>query len=124
MPINYQVQNDGALVLAEASGTFNARESIKYQKSVARDTQVKLGYKMLLDTTKIKKIKITDDDIDRITDITLSNPKNTRGMKVAIVANTMIVFEICKYYEKLVPDSENINIFNNQTTAKTWLGVS
>lgn len=124
MPINYQVHDDGELVYAIASGTFNARDSIKYQESVACDLHVKSGYKMVLDTTRIKKIKLTGEDIERITDIALSNPKNTKKMKVAIIANTMIVFELCKYYDMLSADNENINIFNDMSTARTWLGVS
>ncbi len=124
MPIKYQVSDDGRFVHAVASGTLNAKVSVKCQRLLAEDEKVKLGYRLLFDTTRIAKVKITKNDVDHISSIVYSNPKNSHAMKVAIIANTMIVFELSRLYEWLISRNKNICIFNNISSAREWLDVA
>ncbi len=123
MPIEYQVSNDGSYVHVVASGTVTAKESIDCQKSIAENSIVKLGYRVLFDTSKIAKIEISKGDIIQIENSAFLNPKNTPDMKVAIVANTMIVFVISRFYDRMISITENIIVFNNISSAKIWLEV-
>ena len=110
MAIKYEVKDNGLLVCAMAYNTFTANDTIKYDKSIAKNGNVKPGYSLLFDGSSIIRFDINESDIETIIDALLLNPKNTPGRKVAIVFRPTLTHNLRVIFDSFSGEYKNVNL--------------
>lgn len=126
MTIEYEVINGGSLVQATFYSKLTADDTIFYNKSIAANRDVKPGYNILFDWTRVTEFRINKTDISRIIESLAENPKNNGSSKIAVVSRPSVAFELGVLLDELQRNRERIKliIFNNINTAKIWLGLA
>lgn len=123
MPLEYEVLEEGTLVHAVASGNFLLEDCLAYERAVAQDERVRAGYRELYDVSAVESFSFDPEDMSSIAEASASNPKDRPGRRVAIVVNSSEGFQLARLYRDLTAELENVIVFNDEATARIWLGV-
>lgn len=125
MSLRYDVVKDGNLVCAVVNNTISGEDIIELFSSLSNDSAVRRSYSTLLDCSRLSKINIIKDDLNRIIGVLSSDSKNTIGRKIAIVARPVISAEIRGLFEEISENQKSANLifFNDINTARIWLGM-
>lgn len=124
MPVKYTVSTNGMFVHAIAHGVLIPDDIHQYIKDISLDDCVKPGFSELFDVHEITESKIIPEIFGNIRQLLLDDPKRKRGGKLAIVVGTKSSFDNAQQYERsLMPDIQNVIVFNDAHIAKIWLGV-
>ncbi len=125
MPVRYSVSLNGLFVNAVAHGVLKLDDVRQYINDVSNDDCVKPGFSELFDVRGITASEITPEMFKDFRKLVLDDPKRVRGSKLAIVVRTNSSFYKAQKYERSVmPDVQNVIVFNDFYTAKIWLGVT
>lgn len=125
MSIKYTVSADGTFVHATATDTLTLEEIKNFINDTEDDTHIKPGFIELFDVRMISESQIDFQALMEIRELILASSKYINHSKLAIVVGKKSSFENAREYEQLVsPDTQNVIVFNNISTAKIWLGVT
>ncbi len=124
MPISYSVKNRGRFIHVVASGAITPAELLEYQQALGEDERIDHGNNCeLFDATKAVGSDISQEALQVMAERLRESPEAFGSERVAIVINGAENYEKARYYEELVAETENIIVFNEVSTALTWLGV-
>jgi len=126
MPIDYRIDQDRRLVLANAQGVLVESDVFGYQREVWSRPEVE-GYDELIDMSLVERIELPA--VQRVEDLAklsaaMDPPRHYS--KFAIVATTNVSFGLgmmFKAYRELDPRStKKVAVFRTMAEAMTWLG--
>jgi hypothetical protein len=124
MSVRYTVSEDGMLVRATASGFLTEQDIYGYLQDVLADGRIQTGYNALFDVSRIEDTDVVLGTFQEISTRTERNPKKTPRSKVAIVVSQDRLYENARVFEQLSsPRLHNVIVFNDISTAETWLGI-
>ncbi len=125
MPITYEVKDNGRLVHAKATGAITEAELLAYVDAVTEDDRVFKGaYSELFDASFAVDSRISLDALRQVAGMLLADPDARAARRLAIVVGTHMKIDKVEFYEQLAGGVENIIIFNDVSTARTWLGYA
>jgi len=125
MPVKYTVSSNGLFVHAIAHGVLIPDDIHQYIKDISQDDCIKPGFSELFDVRDITGSQIIPEIFGDIRELILDDPKRKRGSKLAIVVRTQSSFNNAQQYERSVmPDVQNVIVFNDFHIAKIWLGAT
>jgi hypothetical protein len=125
MPIEYTLERGGALVMAEATGALNLDSFMSLRDKLLNDPGLKTPHDTLLDVRAVKRIDISEGDLNVIARSLTSGPKDLGAARLAIVAHQERAFTLGNIYKTLDKGvEENVIVFFNLEVAKTWLGIT
>jgi hypothetical protein len=111
-------------VSAKAIGILTTQDVCEYERKISADERIQPGFQELFDATSISESRIDSTGLERIAEQVKLNPNRSSRSKLAIVAGRGASFDRALYYQKLVyPHSQNVIVFHDTSTARTWLGV-
>ena len=124
MPITYNLEREGTIVSAHATGTLSLEDFMSMRKEMMSDMDLKDPHDTLLDARDVSDIQMTEKDLSTIAQSLTSGPRKLSARKLAIVASEELAFLLGKKYgivEKGV--METVIVFVNIDVARTWLGL-
>ncbi len=125
MPVTYTVSENGTLVSAVATGVLTPDDVINYEHAVSDDQRVKPGFRELFDAQRISESALTPEALKEISQLISQDPKKRMRNKLAIVVSSNPSFQRARYFERQGdPQRQNVIVFNDIQTAKTWLGIA
>src|SRR5262245_27846990 len=127
MPIDYRVDHERRLVLAEAHGAVTADDIFSYQREVWSRPDVG-GYNELVDMSDVEKIvEPSSDGMRRLAKLSAQTDPARGGTKFAIVAPQDFAFGLGRMYEAyraLDPRStKELAVFRTREDAFQWLAT-
>jgi hypothetical protein len=125
MPIDYRVDHERRLVLAEGYGAVTADDIFAYQRETWSRTDVS-GYDELVDMTAVVQIvEPTSDGMRRLAGLSAQTDPPSGGTRFAIVAPQDFAYGLGRMYEAyraLNPRStKQIAVFRSREEAFRWL---
>jgi len=125
MPVRYTVSSNGLFVHAAAHGVLKSDDVQQYITDISQDNCVKPGFSELFDVREMTESEIIPEMFKDFRNLILDDPKRKRGGRLAIVVRTNSSFSNAQQYERSVmPDVQNVIVFNDIHIAKIWLGVT
>jgi hypothetical protein len=128
MPIEYTIDHERRLVIAQAKGTLTDEDVFRYQRDVWSSPGVD-GYNELVDMRQVEDIDLPS--VDRIRGLaTFSAGMDARSSasRFAIVATTEIAFGLGRMYETYrgLDDrsTKEVSVFRTLEEAQAFLGIS
>ncbi|MFC2082666.1 hypothetical protein ACFLSG_01310 [Candidatus Bipolaricaulota bacterium] len=124
MPVEYKLEQDGAVVLAQASGVLSLDSFIALQKALSVDEKLQSPHKTLLDIRFVTDIQLTEQDLAKIAQSLTAGPKTLGAEKLAIVARDEQAFVLGDKYGIVEKDvEEDVIVFFHMEVARQWLGI-
>lgn len=125
MPVEYRLEKDGAVVIAQAHGVLTLDCFLRLQQQMCRDRQLKTIHSTLLDLRFVTDIRISEADLLTIAQALSIRKKQLGARKLAIVARSEQSFLLGKKYGEAKKDvCENVIVFVHMEVAYRWLGVN
>ncbi len=125
MSVKYTVSADGTFVHATATDTLKLEEIREFINDTENDTRIKPGFKEIFDVRMISESQIDLQAFMEIRELVLASSNYLNHSKLAIVVGKKSSYDNARKYEQLVsPEEHNVIVFNNISTAKTWLGIA
>ena len=125
MPVRYTVSSNGLFIHAVAHGLLKSDDIYQYINDISQDDRVKPGFSELFDVHEMTESQVIPELFGDFRKLIRDDPKRKRGGKLAIVVRTNSSFNKAQQYERSVmPDVQNVIVFNDVHTAKIWLGVT
>lgn len=125
MPIEYRIDHERRLVLAEGKGVFTLKDIMGYQREVWTRGDVQ-GFDEIVDMSGVKEIAGTTAEGAREiaeTAVAMDPPEGTP--KFAIVAPGDLAFALGRMYEsfrEILPGSKKkVAVFRSREEAFAWL---
>lgn len=123
MPVDYAVKDNGMFVHAVATEPLTTEDVCEFQDALWQDDQVKPGYTILFDESKILESRIDAQGLKTIV-AREESEQAKRPAKLAIVAGPGSSFPRALEYEKMIsPNTERVIVFHNREIAMHWLGI-
>ncbi|MFC2027750.1 hypothetical protein ACFLU3_03575 [Chloroflexota bacterium] len=124
MPIEYQLEKNGAVVVASATGVLSLDCFMSMQNALRADTDLNDPYNTLLDTRCVERIELTEDDLVTIAKSLTSEPKKLGADKLAIVAEDEQVFRLVSKYGAIDKGVlSKVITFVHEDVARGWLDI-
>ncbi|MFC2079452.1 hypothetical protein ACFLSZ_05700 [Candidatus Bipolaricaulota bacterium] len=124
MPIEYTLERDGTVVVAQASGVLTLECIASLQKALSEDEGLQSPYSNLLDLRFIEDIQITEQELAKIVENLAIGPKAIGAAKLAIVARQEQTFNLGEKYGAIDKGIEDdVIVFFHVETARKWLGL-
>lgn len=125
MPIEYRIEHERRLVLAEGRGVFTHKDIIGYQREVWTRDDVQ-GYDELVDMSNVEEIAGTSAvGVRQIAEFAVATDPPEGTPKFAIVAPGDLAFALGRMYEsfrEIVPGSKKeVAVFRTREEAFAWL---
>jgi hypothetical protein len=127
MPIDYRVDHERRLVLAEGRGAVTAEDIFAYQREAWSRADVN-GYDELVDMTGAEKIvEPSSDGMRRLAAMSAQTDPPSGGTRFAIVAPQDFAFGLGRMYEAYRAlnkrSTKQIAVFRNREEAVRWLST-
>jgi len=127
MPIEYRIDHEHRVVLAQGKGAFTIEDMIKYQTEAWSQPGVS-GYNELVDMSDVTEIVDPNvEDIRRIVKLSVSMDSPDAHARMAIAAPNKLMFGLGRMYEayrELQPQSTKIvRVFKTVREAMDFLGL-
>ena len=124
MPIEYQVLEDGNLVLTVFSGHITADELIEHTRDFVGDTRIQPGHRELADFRQARTTDISSRQMDTAVNMEL-NAERLMDARLALFAPEDIQYGMCRMYLALADDTPRaeVRIFRDVEQARKWLGI-
>lgn len=125
MPIDYRVEHERRLVLAEGRGAVTADDIFAYQREVWSRADVN-GYDELVDMTGVDAIvEPSSDGMRRLAELSAQMDPPSSGTKFAIVARQDLAFGLGRMYEAYRAlnqrSTKEVAVFRSREEALRWL---
>jgi hypothetical protein len=125
VPIEYRLDQDGAVVLAQAHGALTLDCFMLLQRELCDDNGLQDVHDTLLDLRFVTDIQLTESDLSKIAQALSIGRKQLGARKLAIVARSEQSFSLgSKYGETKKDVPENVIMFVHMEVARRWLGVN
>jgi hypothetical protein len=125
MPIEYRVDHDRRLVLAEAHGTLSTDEIFRYQREVWSRPDV-IGYDELADMSDVRDVtQTTPGRMRELAGLSASMDPERGRSRFAIVAPQQEIFGLGRMYEAYRGlanrSTKRVAVFRDRVEALRWL---
>ena len=125
MPIDYRVEHERRLVLAEGRGAVTADDIFAYQREVWSRADVN-GYDELVDMSGVDAIvEPSSDGMRRLAELSAQMDPPSGGTKFAIVARQDFAFGLGRMYEAYRAlnqrSTKEVAVFRSREEALRWL---
>ena len=125
MPIDYRIDHERHLVLAEGSGAVTADEIFAYQREAWTRTDVQ-GYDEIVDMSRVERIvEPSTEGMRRLAALSAKADPLGGGTKFAIVAPQDFAFGLGRMYEAYRALNERstkqVAVFRTREEAFRWL---
>jgi hypothetical protein len=125
MPIDYRVDHEHRLVLAEGRGDVTAEDIFKYQREAWGRADVQ-GYDEVVDMSAVGRIvEPTREGIRAIAELSSSMDPPGGGGKFAIVAPQDVAFGLGRMYEAyrdlVGGEPKRVAVFRERAAAMQWI---
>ena len=119
MPLTYQIEKSRRLVFTTATGTLTSDELLNHQNTVLSDPDFDRSFSQLHDVRMADLAQIHPDCVQALALHVV--PK--RGARKAIVVASQMAHGLARMFERLREGTgEQIQIFRDFDSARTWLG--
>ena len=124
MPVEYELQSNGAIVLARATGVLTLDCFMAMQKQMNADSKLQTPHNTLLDVRLVTDIQLTTEDLTVIARSLTTGPKRLGAAKLAIVAREEQAFALGNEYGTVDKDvEESVIVFFHLEVARQWIGA-
>lgn len=124
MSLEYELQENGKIVIAHATGVLTLQDFISMAENMKRDDDLRDPHNTLLDVRSVSEVRLTDEDLQTIADGLTSGSRKLGARKLAIVATKEQSFNLGNKYQHVTKGvSETVIVFYSAETARTWLGL-
>jgi hypothetical protein len=125
MPIDYKLEKNGALVLANATGVLGVNCFLAMQERMRAEPELRSPHSTLLDVRCVTDIQITEADLETIAKSLSAGPRKLGAQRLAIVAPQTRAFRLGARYGEIEKDvRENVIVFYDMSAARIWLGLA
>lgn len=125
MPIDYQVLEEGGLVLTVFSGHVTTQEVIEHTRDFMGDTRIRPGHRELADLSRATSTEVSFESLADA--VKMERDANCfRDARLAIVAPQDIQYGMSRMYLTLAdktPRAE-VELFRDVEQARSWLGLT
>lgn len=126
MPIEYRIDRERRLVLAEGKGVLTHKDIMGYQREVWTRPEVQ-GFDELVDMSGVEEIAETSSvGVREIAEVAVAMDQPEGASKFAIVAPGDLAFALGRMYEsfrEITPGSKKeVAVFRTRQEAFAWLG--
>lgn len=124
MPVEYKLEKNGTIVVAQASGVLTLDSFKALQKALNADEELRSPHNTLLDVRFVDSVELTEQDLATIAQSLTAGRKKLGAEKLAIVARDEQAFVLGDKYgtvEKGV--EEHVIVFVHMEVARQWLGL-
>ena len=122
MPIDYDVFEDGHLVLEAASGHVRHDELIAHDQRLASDASIRSGARSLADIRRAT-CETVPETVHEVTEQHADTQDPPRIRRVALVVPEQIYPAAREYARQLEAAGVTVILFNALPVACTWLGI-
>ena len=124
MPVEYKLEKNGSVVIAQASGVLTLGCIVSLQKALSEDDDLQSPYDSLLDFRFIDDIQISEEELSTIVENLTTGPKAIGASKLAVVARQEQTFNLGDKYGAIYKGIEdNVIVFYHLEVARQWLGL-
>ena len=121
MPIDYHIDTSRRLVVTMAKGVLTQPELVNHQKMVRDDPEFQWTFWQLHDLRNADVTEVRPECVEALSEFAI--PK--RGTRSAIVVGSALADQLARMYEWLREGTgEQIRIFRDPETARTWLELA
>jgi hypothetical protein len=123
MPVDYVLENGGALVHVRATGHLLSQEINDHLLRLASDPQLQSAHDTLFDASEVTSEALDDADFERTLQIERENPGKLVARKMAIVVRpNSSLHTVAMRYKFLSPTiGEPTHVFTDMADALAWL---
>ncbi len=127
MPIQFQVDHERRVVLADGSGTLTDGDVFGYQREVWSRADVR-GYHELMDMTAVESIEPPSPErIRELAELSAHMDARSTPTRFAIVAPSTIAFGLAKMFQAQRDlqkrSTKDVGVFRTRSEALAFLGL-
>lgn len=127
MPIEYRIDHDRRLVIAEGSGTLTDEEVFGYQREVWSRSEV-AGYDELVDMSRVEKIALPSNErMQELARLSAGMDSPSSSTRLAVVAPTDLAYGLGRMYEAYRGlenrSTKQVQVFRSMDEALAYLGT-
>jgi hypothetical protein len=127
MPIEYRIDHERRLVIAEGSGTLTDQEVFGYQREVWSRTEV-AGYDELVDMSRVEKIALPSNErMQELARLSAGMDPPSSSSRLAVVAPTDLAYGLGRMYEAYRGlenrSTKQVEVFRSMDEALAYLGT-
>jgi hypothetical protein len=124
LAIEYRLERDGAVVLAQAQGVLTLGCFTHLQQRLRDDSGLRAIHSTLLDLRFVTDIQLTESDLAKIAQALTACQKKLGVHKLAIVARDEQSFALGNKYASIEKGvKEDVIVFFHMEVARRWLGI-
>ena len=128
MPASHYVDNKLKILVSTWEGDatdFECAEALKKYQEEFQNNPDYIKYNEIIDTRKVKKIKLTTKGIKYSSILASSTDQNEKNRKLAFIVNSNLAYGLVRMFitYRSVSDnaSKEINVFKNEKKAIDWV---
>jgi hypothetical protein len=128
MPIEYRIDHERRLVIAEGSGTMTDEDVFGYQRNVWSRPEI-AGYDELIDMRRVEQIALPSNErMQELAGLSAGMDPRSSSSRFAIVAPTDLAYGLGRMYEAYRGldnrSTKQVKVFRSMDEALAFLGTS
>ena len=124
--IEREVYNKGRLVVTRVGGAVKSQELIDHVFWLIDSHtigEIQSGYDQVVYTSDIESLKVKEEDLQRLNEISIGLGQGRGRFRTAIVATEPPELQLAEFYQSLASNSDlQVAIFTSFDEAFAWLG--
>lgn len=121
MPIRHEIVGEPPLIMARGNDPITVDCVLDYAEAVARDPANRDETPELLDLTDVVDLRLTQDEIRRVSQRVEALYDRPKSSRLAVVADGPLAFGLSRVYGAFRAGEREVRVFRRIEEAHDWL---